>query len=373
MIRPLQDIWLAAYYDGRLAVRRYARLVLRRDGLEIDVGAGTPVLWRYHECELTQGQFPGEPVRFERGEEALVVNDRRCLDAYRQTAYELSGARKKPLTWRQTVAAIAALSVATIGFMVYGSQAVGALSAAVIPPQWEDRLGKAVVESLAPQDDRCRDEPKQAAIEKLVARIRSGVENPAFDYKVLVATGPLNAFAAPGGYIVVFDEMLRMTKTPEQLAGVLAHEIQHVEQRHVTRGIFRQMTTNAVLAAVGGDVSGSLALDGGALLTALAHQRADEESADRAGMRALKKAGIDGRGMVEMFRLLAEETGEDEFGGGAGYLSTHPESNARAGALEAMLDPEQAREPLMSRDEWRKLRRPCRFHGADEEAEETLE
>ncbi len=358
MIRPLQDVWLVAYYDGRVAVKRYGRLCLRHEGLEVDSGAGVPLLWRYGEAELTQGQYPGEPVRFERGEEALVVEDRRCLEAYRQFAYHVEGGRKRPLTWRQTVGAILALGVATIGFMVYGAQAVGALSAVLIPPEWEDRLGEAVVASLAPEEDRCTDEPKQEALEKLVARIRTGVDSPGFEYKTLVASGPLNAFAAPGGYIVVFDQMLRFTKTPEELAGVLAHEIQHVEQRHVTRGIFRQMTINAVLAALGGDVSGSMALDGSVLLTSLAHQRADEESADREGLRTLQAAGVDGRGMVEAFRKLAEVTGGGE---GMSYLSTHPDPLERAATLEAMLVEPGNSEPLLTREEWRKLRRPCRF------------
>lgn len=366
MIETIQQDWEAAFYDGEAAIRRSAGIRIRAAGVEIDAGYGTSILWLYDDVEMTQGQYPGEPVRLERGDAALIIDDQRFLGVYRKSHYQERDARR-PLSWAQIGGAVIALGIAAVGFMVYGSQAVGAVGAAVIPPSWEGRLGQAVVLSLAPEEDRCIDGPKQEAMDKLVGRIRDGLENPRFDYQVTIASGPINAFAAPGGQIVVFEQLIAMTETPEELAGVLAHEIQHVELRHVTRSLFRQMTVNAVVAAIGG---GSTTFEGGALFAALAHARGDEEAADTAGLATLQAAQVDASGMATMFEKLAERTGrtDDE----SGYLDTHPSPSSRAVRLAGLLDGGAATTPILTPQEWRKLRRPCRMRPEpkDEEKDE---
>jgi len=365
MIEAIQEDWDAAYFDGVAAVRHAAAIRIRAAGVEVDAGYGTSILWRYDDVELTQGQYPGEPVRLERGDAALIIEDRRFLGVYRKSHYQERDVRQ-PLSWAQIGGAVIALSIASVGFMVYGSQAVGAVGAALIPPSWESRLGDAVVLTLAPEDERCIDVPKQEAMEKLVARIRSGLSDPRFDYDVTIASGMLNAFAAPGGRIVVFEPLIAMTETPEELAGVLAHEIQHVELRHVTRSLFRQMTVNTVVAAIGG---GSTTFEGGALFAQLAHARGDEEAADREGLLALQAANVDAGGMVTMFQKLAERTGvsRDQ----SNYLSTHPNPSERAETLESMISAEAQSEPILTPQEWRKLRRPCRMRPEPKEEEST--
>lgn len=364
MIEAIQEDWQAAFYDGQAAVRREAAIRVRAAGLEVDSGAGTSVLWRYDDVELTQGQYPGEPVRLEKGDAALVIDDRAFLGVYRKSHYAERDYRR-PLSGAQIVGALFALACATIGFMVYGSQAVGAIGAAVIPPSWESRLGQAVVVTLAPEEERCIDGPKQEAMDKLVNRIRQGLDDPRFDYQVTIASGPLNAFAAPGGQIVVFEELIALTETPEELAGVLAHEIQHVELRHVTRSLFRNMTVTAVIAAIGGDQT---TFQGGALFANLAHARGDEEAADIAGFTTLQAAQVDASGMASMFEKLAKKTGrtDDE----SSYFQTHPSPRARAIRLAGLLEEGAETTPILTPQEWRKLRRPCRMRPEPEPEED---
>ena len=358
MIQPLGDTWPGLYYDGVTPRRRVVTVRLGRDEVRVEGEGVEEFHWRYREVRIAQGEYPGEPVRLERGETsaiAIVVEDRRFLEAFRQFSPD-SERTERPLGWRQIALALAALTATAVGIYVWGADAVGRAFAAAIPQSWEQRLGEAAENALAPEELRCDDPEKQAAIEAIVERIREAAPESRYDYTVTVARGPMNAFAAPGGRIVVFDGLLKMTDSAEELAGVLAHEIQHVEQRHSTQALFRQMTMSALLSAAGGDV-GEWTLDSGLLLSALAHMRSAEQSADREGLKALKAAGIDGRGMVKVFRKFAAFEGE--LPSAASYLMTHPASEERAAKLEAGLSDKQSR-PLLPDTNWGRVRAPCR-------------
>ena len=83
MIRPLQDIWLAVYYDGERAVKRYARLCLRSEGMEIDAGFGVPVLWRYDENQRVAFQ------RLAASHDALGAAQRLAIESVEQSGQHL--------------------------------------------------------------------------------------------------------------------------------------------------------------------------------------------------------------------------------------------------------------------------------------------
>ena len=73
-------------------------------------------------------------------------------------------------------------------------------------------------------------------IDELVLTLTKALPSNPYAFRVSVVDSPVvNAFAAPGGYIVIYKGLLKYTKSPEELAGVLAHEIEHVIHRHVTR------------------------------------------------------------------------------------------------------------------------------------------
>ncbi len=139
----------------------------------------------------------------------------------------------------------------------------------------------------------------------------------------------------PGGYIVVNRGLLEKTETPEELAGVLAHEVQHVVQRHATRALFREMSVRILLASLTGDANGlGQALSAAGKLGGLRYQRGDEEAADRDGMKMLQAARIDPSGMISFFRRLARE---GQRGPQApAYLSTHPQTADRILQLERL-------------------------------------
>jgi predicted Zn-dependent protease len=163
-------------------------------------------------------------------------------------------------------------------------------------------------------------------------------------YRWLVADSPaVNAFAAPGGIVVVNAGLIRAAGSPEEVAGVLAHEIAHAELRHGLRAMVKGAGLRLLAALALGDYSGTVLAEGAKQLTELGFSREAEREADRDGLRRLVAARIDPAGMVRFFEKLAQE----ESLAPPELLSTHPATEERLAGLR--------REAAALRGEWRPL------------------
>jgi predicted Zn-dependent protease len=136
----------------------------------------------------------------------------------------------------------------------------------------------------------------------------------------------------PGGVIVVHTGLIRATRRPEELAGVLAHEVQHVEQRHSLKAVIKEAGLRGLWAALSGDLGGTLAGQAALELGALRFSRDAEREADARGFETLVARDIDPAGMVDFFGTMAQRTGASP----PAWLSTHPASEARQELLRAM-------------------------------------
>lgn len=153
----------------------------------------------------------------------------------------------------------------------------------------------------------------------------------------------LNAFAVPGGYVFVFTGMLMNLETEDELAGVLAHELAHVTQRHVAQRMERAQffTIGSLLAAIAGIALGgpagaaaAVAAQGAGQSAMLNYSRLDESESDNVGLQYLIKAGYSPWGMVGGFKVLRQKTWMSGVGIPT-YLSTHPAIGDRVNGLTA--------------------------------------
>lgn len=154
-----------------------------------------------------------------------------------------------------------------------------------------------------------------------------------YTYHWHIAKDPVvNAFAMPGGYVVVNSGLITAAADAEEVAGVLAHEVQHVERRHSLKGLVHNLGLSAALNLVLGDVGGGMWGDMATQLGTLKFGRDHESESDRLGFEALRKAHIDARGMLRFFEKLKAQDGVT-----ISLLSTHPATTDRLAALEKLV------------------------------------
>jgi Zn-dependent protease with chaperone function len=166
------------------------------------------------------------------------------------------------------------------------------------------------------------------AVKTIGARLSKGSQ---YKYEFYIADDKtLNAFALPGGVIVIHTGLINATKRPEELAGVIAHEIQHVELRHSMRGMVKNLGLRGAWAAATGDLGGTLIGEAALQLTSLKFSRDDEGEADGKGFDSLLAANIDPAGMPAFFKIMSEQAGDAP----AAFISTHPLSEDRERELQ---------------------------------------
>jgi predicted Zn-dependent protease len=204
---------------------------------------------------------------------------------------------------------------------------IGSPAEAIISLDDEYRIGLMIMRGLR-DADQILDDPEVALyIDTIGHRLSSGAQegNRRFTFFVVKDRG-INAFALPGGFIGVNSGLVMETANESELAGVLAHEISHVTQRHIARGLAEQsrtslVSTAAMLAAIllgAASGAGDAAMAGVAAAQTLALQqqmtfsRANENEADRVGMGVLVTAGFDPNGMPGFFGTMARYAGANE-------------------------------------------------------------
>lgn len=228
------------------------------------------------------------------------------------------------------VATFVLLPVLLLALLFWQADRMAGAIAGRIPVAQEQQFGRRVFQSMR-GGLKLRDSGADVELVKsLGARLTAGSR---FQYEFHVADNPaINAFALPGGVIVVHTGLIRATRRPEELAGVLAHEVQHVELRHSLKSIIKDTGLRGLWAAVTGDLGGTLAGQAALQLGSLRFSRDAERQADVRGFETLVKQGIDPQGMVEFFGTMAKEAGASP----PAWLSTHPASQARQQSLRAM-------------------------------------
>jgi Zn-dependent protease with chaperone function len=221
--------------------------------------------------------------------------------------------------------------------------------AASMPWRWEVGLSHAL--AVRPAARGCLEaDDRRVLLERVVARLFPVLPDDgdvAIDVAVVRAS-VVNAYATLGGHITVNSALIEQAASPEEVAAVLAHEIEHVKRRHVVQNLAVRLFTVAGLQYItsGGDVG--LLND----LLANSFSRTQETEADEGGLRRLQVAHIDNRGFKDFFR----RTGGEPIGGR--FLSDHPGNRERLAMADRFQN--QGVEPLLTAAEWAGFKAACR-------------
>ena len=338
----------AWHYDGQSATRHEVSVVAQEDGLRIDLGDGQTDLAPWADLFWIDKR-DGASVFGRRGVDGwrvgipLPMTDLLARRLPPQSIY--GGLVDKFGIW-PAVAGFTALSAAVVLILWKAPDVVAPL----VPMSWEQKMGDAMIGDLGGRI--CDEAEGQKALDALVRRI----DPEAGHLRVrIVNVDMVNAAALPGGQIVVFRGLLQEAKNPDELAGVLGHEIGHVRNRDVMQAMLRQAGLTLLMGGVGGDV-------GGALNSAISasYSRAAESRADGYAINLMRAANVSPVPTAQFFDRLAED--ERKLGKGAiamSYMSSHPLSEARRKVFMASARKDAAYAPAVTPQQWRAIVDAC--------------
>ena len=270
-----------------------------------------------------------------------IENELRSLHLMRVNHKLGAEKNRVKLQWRMSwviLAALVMLVLGGLGFTWWGSDRLVELAARRSPVSWDVELGKLAWKSQLAQMKEVSDPRIVQPVKTMVAEITRPYQGRGFEFEVHVLDSPeLNAFAMPGGQMAVYTGLLKEASGPEEVMGVLAHEVQHVVCRHGLRSVYGGLRWQLLAFVLAGDGTGlhSQLLSSGAFLATLSYGRDMEREADAQGVKLLQSNGYDASGVVKFFKKLDEKQGGLE--GKLKYLSTHPTSKERIDNLEKLI------------------------------------
>ena len=278
------------------------------------------------------------------GERTLYLKNPDVIRAFREAAPDHLGLplaqvvervrqvrHRRRLVWGIVGGAILSL---VLGLWL-GADLLVDIAVSRIPVEWEQKLGESAYRDFLSHQEVVKEGPGVVAVEEMTHRLTEQILNNPYNFQVTVVRSDIiNAFALPGGFVVVFTGLMKKAESGEEVAGVLSHELNHVLQRHGLERIVKNLGLLTVMAIVFGNQQGLVGMmkQLGLELLTLKFGREQETEADLTGLQLLQRAKIDPSGMIRFFERLSEK---DE--GRMEWLSTHPMSAARAERLKAEL------------------------------------
>ena len=352
----------AQFFDGRSAITQDVQIELYPDGISITGATVEPRRWSYGDLDAANPIRQGEPIRLKHKIEPaarLNVPPGHAATQILERAPHLSSGFHAGRAMK--LAAVIVVGLVLVGLAGYIMLNVAPRQLAqMMPLTWREHLADMTEKSFVKDAKQCTNSAGVGALTGLATRVRDGAENPP-DFSIRVFRFPfVNAFALPSGRIVLTSKLIEKADTPEEVAGVIAHELGHTALLHpeasLVRNIGLQIIINVVTGGSGGDTLGGVA----GLLTVLQYSRNAEREADDYAVSILKSSNIDPAGLRRFFEKL-NKTGKSPLSGKwkdfANMLSTHPGTDERIENIQPL--PAGEAETVISDETWKALKKIC--------------
>ena len=364
----------AVFFDGTSSARNDVVVELGATGLRILAGRGQNpdrVLDQWSYGELRRMAAPADVLRLGRSGETLLARLEIRAPALaaaieeRAATLDRGGAAERRLR-RKVVALSFAAAASLSATAVFGLPILAARIIPFVPLAVERKLGEAVNREVRGALDTRRlgaafacgaapgETAGRAALDRLVGKLAAAAALPVpLDVEVVRRSEP-NAVALPGGHIYVNAGLIEQAQTPDELAGVLAHEIGHISHRDGMRTVLQTAGLSFLFGMMLGDFVG-----GGAVVIAArtvlksSYSRREEAAADAYSVDLMQKAGGDPHALGT---LLARVVADKDHG--MKLLLDHPETKDRIAAIDAAAVA-MATPPLLDATDWSALKRIC--------------
>jgi Zn-dependent protease with chaperone function len=360
----------AIYFDGTCSTRNDVMVEAGTAGLQV-FSADRHLLDEWFYAELRRQAAPDGVLRLGRHGETLLarleVRDAALASAIEDRAVTLDrgGTAERKLRRKVVILSLAAV-VSLIFTAIIGVPVLATRLTPLIPIAVEQKLGDAVDRQIRVTLDTkhlgaafvcgtgANGAAGRAALDKLVGRLQAAAALP-YPLRVdVVRREDFNAFALPGGHIYVFQGLIDRAQAPDELAGVLAHEIGHVAHRDGTRTVLQAAGLSLLFGMMLGDFVG-----GGAVVIAAktvvrsSYSRRVEAQADIYSVGLMHKVGGDPRALAAILERVTADKNES-----IKILADHPDTKDRVVAINAIA-PTGATTPLLGAADWAALKQIC--------------
>ncbi len=318
--------------DGKTAAADRVRVIPETDGLRIilmdtgredfwpeDVLVTSGPLLKGHDTLLSHREQPGT---------RLHVPDPALAGILLQQIPRL-GSRTHHRRVLLPLVGLAVLVAALSAFLLLSDFSPSRIVAGMIPEKARIAMGDMLARSLAGKGGFCDNPEGIGALEHIVKRLAGSAPENVRPYRVRVARMDIiNAFTVPGRQIVISSRLVTMADSPEELAGVIAHEMGHAIEIHPETSLVRSLgISTAIMLLAGG--SSDVLTETAALLLQMSYSRKAERAADSHALRLLRASEIPAEPLASFFEKLKTELGKDDDSRLMELFSTHPLTKSR--------------------------------------------
>lgn len=256
----------------------------------------------------------------------------------------------KKIIWQGSFILIFALSIWTLFRMVNWMEILPIRENA---DRTEAKLGKLIWEIYKKSDKEIKDPFITKSVDSIVSRITKANNIPKENIKLhLLKKDEVNAFALPDNHLIIYSGLIKQTESPEALAGVIGHEIAHMELNHVMKKLIKEFSL-AILTSAAGSSGGDVIREAAKFLSSAAFDRRQEKEADIASADFLIQASIDPEPFAAFLYQFSEQEKIHSY---LSWLSTHPHSTERAKYLLTYIqNKEKTTKPILHEETWREL------------------
>jgi len=231
-----------------------------------------------------------------------------------------------------------------------------------VPVDVEEELGEQAAGDMLSKGRVCAAPPMNRAVVAIMDRLTAASDDETYTFRCYVVDSTdVNAFALPGGFVFVNRGLIEEAGSPEEVAGVLAHEMTHVLERHGLRNVVARAGMWLIVGLLFGDASGAggLIAGGASELLNLSFSRTQEEAADLGGLELLYAARIDPEGLPDFFERLLDEEQEKPGAAIPSFLSSHPETLERINTIRTEIRQRGSRDWKSLDVDWEAAKAAC--------------
>jgi Zn-dependent protease with chaperone function len=317
----------ATYYYGEEQSSAHIEFLKNKLSIQITSnGEKRTIFWYYDQARedgLNSFTYPGVP------KQSLHIHS---SETAQQLAQKIGKAAKQPnrLKALPLLKSLLVLLIILVLLYFYGLPWVAGKMANRFPVSYEKKLGEQMYQSM--KGSFVIDKERTKYINEFFRQL-----NIPSKYSIqitVVKSNEVNAFAIPGGHIVVYTGILKGMKSYEELAALLTHEFTHIENRHTLKNLFQQFSSSIFFSMLFGNLDGvsSVLINNADGLKDLSYGRSLETESDENGALLLAQRNIDCKGFIQLFKLLQHDAGQEP----PEYLSSHPNLDNRIKNIERL-------------------------------------